>query len=158
MLGRGSMVSVAVPIADGAAGAVDEPDPVPMIELDGKRILVLDDDPDVVQATKALLARWGADVVGAHAADEALRLATTAGRRPDLVIVDYVLPDGETGTDVIRRLDDALGAPVPSIVISGDVSTRIHSEVRRANSVPLPQPVHPPKLRSLVHHLLVSGG
>ncbi len=157
-LGRGSMFSVAVPIADGPAEVEDELDPPPMIELDGKRILVLDDDPDVVQATKSLLARWGADVVGAHAADEALRLATMADRRPDLVIVDYVLPDGETGTDVIRRLDDALGAPVPSIVISGDVSARIHSEVRRANSVLLHKPVHPAKLRSLIHHLLVSAG
>ncbi len=157
-LGLGSMFSVVLPVEVGDGMVVDERDPLPMIELDGKRILVLDDDEGVVEAMMALLSRWGAAVIGAHTAAEALRLATAVDQRPDLVIVDYVLSDGETGTDVIRRLDQLVGFRVPRIVISGDVSTRIIAEVRSAGSVLLHKPVNPAKLRSLIHHLLLSGG
>ena len=128
--GLGSMFSVVLPVEAGDGMVVDERDPLPMIELDGKRILVLDDDEAVVDATMALLSRWGAEVTGALTADDALRSATAVDQRPDLVIVDYVLSDGETGTDVIRRLDETLGFSVPRIVISGDVSTRMITEVR----------------------------
>ncbi len=156
--GLGSMFSVVLPVEAGDGMVVDERDPLPMIELDGKRILVLDDDEAVVDATMALLSRWGAEVTGALTADDALRSATAVDQRPDLVIVDYVLSDGETGTDVIRRLDETLGFSVPRIVISGDVSTRMITEVRSAGSVLLHKPVNPAKLRSLIHHLLLSGG
>ena len=99
-LGLGSMFSVVLPVEVGDETMVDQRDPLPMIELNGKRILILDDDEGVVEATMSLLSRWGADVLGAHTADEALRLASAVDQRPDLVIVDYVLSDGETGTDM----------------------------------------------------------
>ena len=153
----GSMFSVVLPVEVDDGIVVDRRDPLPLIELDGKRILVLDDDEDVVEATMTLLSRWGAEVMGAHTADDAVRLATAVERTPDLVVVDYLLSGSETGIDVIRRLDEALELCVPRIVISGDVSTRIISEVRSAGSVLLHKPVNPAKLRSLIHHLLPSG-
>lgn len=153
---KGSMFSIVLPIDDPSGAPTDDLVSFPSIELDGKRILILDDDKEVVRATKSLLSRWGADVAGAHTSEEAFRLATADGERPDLVIVDYVLADGETGTDVIGRLDDALGARIPRIVISGDVSTRIHAEVRSTGAVLLHKPVDPAKLRSLIQHLLMS--
>ncbi len=152
------MFSVVLPVEVGDGTVVDERDPLPLIELDGKRILILDDDEGVVEATMSLLSRWGAEVLGANTADDALRLATAVDQGLDLVIVDYVLSDGETGTDVIRRLDQLVGFRVPRIVISGDVSTGIIAEVRSAGSVLLHKPVNPAKLRSLIHHLLLSGG
>ena len=75
-LGLGSMFSVVLPVEVGDETMVDQRDPLPMIELNGKRILILDDDEGVVEATMSLLSRWGADVLGAHTADEALRLAS----------------------------------------------------------------------------------
>jgi len=153
----GSMFSVVLPVEVDDRMVVELRDPLPLIELDGKRIMVLDDDEGVVEATLALLSRWGAKAMGAHTADDPVRLATVVEQTPDLVIVDYVLSDSETGIDVIRRLDEALGFSVPRIVISGDVSTRLITEVRSAGSVLLHKPVNPAKLRSLIHHLLPSG-
>ncbi len=154
----GSVFSVLLPIDTIDETTMDNVPPLPLFELDGKRILILDDDAEVVEATKTLLSRWGADAAGAHTSDEALHLATSGDRPPDLVIVDYVLADGETGTGVIRRIDEALGTRIPRIVISGDLSSDVHSEARRVGSVLLHKPVDPAKLRSLIHHLLVSAG
>ena len=75
-----------------------------------------------------------------------------------LHLLDYVLANGETGTGVIRQIDEALGTRIPRIVISGDLSSDVHSEARRIGSVLLHKPVNPAKLRSLIHHLLVSAG
>jgi signal transduction histidine kinase len=152
--GRGTLFSVSLPIESNAVAQVDQDDPLSLIELHDKKILVLDDDAAVVDATRTLLARWGAEVMEAYTADDAVEIATKPGRCPDLIIVDYLLNDGVTGTDVIRVLDEELGYAIPRIVISGEISARILNEVRNAGSRLLHKPVNPAKLRSLINHML----
>ena len=55
-----------------------------------KLVVVIEDDPLVLEATGGLLHSWGCDVVTAKSCDEALvNLAETeAGRRPDLIVSD----------------------------------------------------------------------
>ena len=67
-----------------------------------KLVVVIDDDPLILEATEGLLRSWGCSVVTAESCDEALvRLAETeAGRRPDLIVCDYRL---SRGTDRTRR-------------------------------------------------------
>jgi CheY-like chemotaxis protein len=76
-----------------------------------KLVVVIDDDPLVLEATGGLLRSWGCCVVTAESCDEALvRLAETeAGRRPDLIVCDYQLSRGLTGVDAIERLRSAFG-------------------------------------------------
>src|SRR5262249_42377992 len=70
-----------------------------------KLVVVIDDDPLILEATEGLLRSWGCAVVTAESCDEALvRLAETeAGRRPDLIVCDYRLSRGLTGVDAIER-------------------------------------------------------
>ena len=77
--------------------------------LVAKFVVVIDDDPLVLEATGGLLRSWGCCVVTAKSCDEALvRLAETeAGRRPDLIVCDYQLSRGLTGVDAIERLRSA---------------------------------------------------
>lgn len=56
-----------------------------------QNILVVDDDPDLLQAMSRLLTRAGYGVIEAGTATEALRLARE--QRPDLALLDLVLPD-----------------------------------------------------------------
>ena len=65
------------------------------------RILVVDDEPSIVDAVATALRYEGYDVDEATAGREAIRLVTE--REPDLIVLDWMLPDIE-GIEVGRRL------------------------------------------------------
>jgi CheY-like chemotaxis protein len=67
----------------------------------GWRILVVDDDEDTVTSTAVLLQLWGHEVVTAR--DGATALETAASWRPNVVMLDVVLPLA-SGYEVARRL------------------------------------------------------
>jgi two-component system KDP operon response regulator KdpE len=78
------------------------------------RLLVVDDDPQILRALRINLRARHYDVDVAVDGTDALRLA--AARNPDLVILDLGLPDMD-GVEVIRRLRGWTTTPV--IVVSG---------------------------------------
>jgi len=77
------------------------------------RILVVDDEPQILRALTTNLRGAGYDVATAGTVEEAL--AEAAIRPPDAVILDLLLPDGN-GTDVCREL--RRWSAVPVIVLS----------------------------------------
>jgi two-component system KDP operon response regulator KdpE len=79
----------------------------------GRRVLVVDDEQQILRALRTSLRAAGYEVDTADTAESAL--ATAALRPPEAVILDLVLPDG-TGTDVTRQLRSWSSAPV--IVLS----------------------------------------
>jgi two-component system KDP operon response regulator KdpE len=79
----------------------------------GPRVLVVDDEPQIVRALKVLLREAGYEAVPAETVSEALDLA--AVRPPDAAIVDLVLPDGD-GIDLTRSL--RAWSAMPIIVLS----------------------------------------
>ncbi|SNR99641.1 response regulator [Actinomadura mexicana] len=83
------------------------------------RVLVVDDDPQILRALRINLRARDYDVETAADGTAALRLAGTA--RPDLVILDLGLPDIE-GLDVIHGLRG--WTDVPIIVLSGRAGSR----------------------------------
>ena len=90
----------------------------------GKLIVVIDDDPLVLEATGGLLRTWGCLVVAATSYDVALRLLSELGRRPDLIVCDYRLAEGATGIEAIESLRSAF--EIPAFLISGDPSSPAH--------------------------------
>ena len=77
------------------------------------RVLVVDDEPQILRALRTSLRGAGYEVDTAATAEQALTAA--AVRPPEAVIVDLVLPDGR-GTDVVREL--RAWTTVPVIVLS----------------------------------------
>ena len=69
--------------------------------MTGARILVVDDQPNIVDLLATVLTFHGFAVDTAGTAAQAVEMA--AERRPDLVLLDVMLPDGD-GMDVCRRL------------------------------------------------------
>ena len=67
----------------------------------GNRILVVDDEPDILELTRFALSQEGFDVETAATGDEAL--AQLRRSRPDLVVLDLMLPD-RPGTEVCRTM------------------------------------------------------
>ncbi len=113
--------------------------------LAGRRIVVVDDDPAVVAAMRALFASWKATAVGGADASSALAaLAASDGSvcgEVDLIVADLRLADGKSGIDAIARLRSALGSATPAFVVSGDTSGAAQAEVRAAGVDLLVKPV-----------------
>jgi two-component system KDP operon response regulator KdpE len=77
--------------------------------LTGQRVLVVDDEPQILRGLTTMLRGAGYDVATATSASQAL--AEAAAHPPEAVILDLVLPDGR-GTDVTRELRAWSDAPV----------------------------------------------
>jgi two-component system KDP operon response regulator KdpE len=86
------------------------------------RILVVDDEPQILRALQTSLKGAGYDVDVASTAKEAL--TTAAVRRPDAVILDLVLPDGR-GTDVTRELRSWTSVPVILLSVVDDEEEKV---------------------------------
>lgn len=69
---------------------------------ESKRVLIVDDDPDIQQLIRLLLARIGVDATTAGSAMEAARILRTPPL-PDLMILDLMLPE-INGTDFLRQM------------------------------------------------------
>lgn len=86
------------------------------------RILVVDDDPTVSEVVTGYLERGGFTVERAADGPAALRAAAAA--RPDLVVLDVMLP-GMNGLEVCERLRARDPVPVVMLTARGDEDDRI---------------------------------
>ncbi|MCX5193265.1 response regulator transcription factor [Streptomyces sp. NBC_00249] len=92
------------------------------VEAPPARILVVDDDPTVSEVVTGYLRRAGFAVE--EAADGPAALAAAGRARPDLVVLDLMLP-GIDGLEVCRRLRAAGPVPVIMLTARGDEDDRI---------------------------------
>jgi len=84
-------------------------------DLQGKKILLIDDDPDALRLLEYAFSQAGAQVYAASNGQDGLRLLHFCAHRPHLIILDVMMPDLD-GWEVcqrIRRLSD-----VPIIFLS----------------------------------------
>ncbi|MDI9830506.1 response regulator transcription factor [Streptomyces sp. KAU_LT] len=88
----------------------------------GARVLVVDDDPTVAEIVSGYLDRAG--YVVDRAGDGPSALAAAAARRPDLVVLDLMLP-GMDGLEVCRRMRGQGPVPVIMLTARGDEDDRI---------------------------------
>ncbi len=107
-----------------------------------KLVVVIDDDPLVLEATVGLLRRWGCEVVAASSYADVLEPLSTMRRRPDLIICDYQLGNGDNGVEAIESLRSVF--EIPALLISGDADS---PEKRQEYSL-LHKPVDPLKFRN----------
>ena len=81
-----------------------------------KRILIIEDDPDVREHLELFLREEGYDAATAVDGPAALELATRRTIRPDLVLADYNLPqfDALRALQASKLLNESLGEYVPA--------------------------------------------
>lgn len=80
------------------------------------RILVADDDADILESTKLLLEMMGYDVEDVSRADEIYDRARAA--RPDLILQDFHMPGLDVGTLIGRLRDDPVTASTPVVLFT----------------------------------------
>ena len=119
------------------------------------RILVVDDDPDIVEATQLFLTREGHQVEGAYSREDGLRKVDSF--HPDLLILDVIMEQPDDGFTMAQELRRA-GNQIPILMLTSVESVSGLTFGRDAEMVPVDdfqtKPIEPAKLVEKVNHLL----
>jgi two-component system KDP operon response regulator KdpE len=92
------------------------------VSAERPRVLVVDDEPQIVRALKVILRDGGYEAMPAESLEEALDRASV--RPPDAAIVDLVLPDGD-GVELCRRLREWTQIPIIVLSAVGDEDAKV---------------------------------
>lgn len=156
--GEGTAFALALP-----AGAPERvlPDPAAARPaqpgaLDGRLVLIVDDEADVRDALEGMIDAWGGDAVAVASAAEAVATLVEIERLPDIVVSDWRLRGGETGADAIAAVRRHAGSELPAIVITGDVAALRLRAIADSGLVCLHKPCDPERLRRALLHALAS--
>jgi signal transduction histidine kinase len=125
------------------------------LDISGARVLVVDDDLLALNAVQSTLEGWGCVVAAAQSSDEALRILAH-DEQPQVLIVDYLLQNGDTGVNLLGRAKSCLGIQIPSIVLSGVSSRLLEREVEQCGYELLYKPTQPLRLRKVLAECLAA--
>jgi two-component system, sensor histidine kinase len=156
-VGHGTVFSLEVPVGR-APRTVDatarSPSKAPLgLTLEGRQIIVVEDEAAVREGLVVLLQAWGASVVSFDTVEavESWVGANTETPVPDLLLVDYRLPQGRTGLDALALLRARWPMrKLPAIVITGSSMGGHEDEALTHDYHLLIKPVLPNKLRAMI--------
>jgi CheY-like chemotaxis protein len=122
--------------------------------LESLRIVVVDDDPQIREIVGRCLILFGASVILCE--DAAAAVTTIKQTRPDVVLVDLIMPDrdGLYLLHQIRSWGTADGGDVPAVVITGLGDPSLEKELREAGFGYLAKPFAPIKLFNSITEVL----
>jgi PAS domain S-box-containing protein len=154
-LGRGSVFSLSIPLCGEQehvelAAAMNRPD-VPGADkalVQGKRVVVLEDDALVANGLADLLQGLGAEAMLYSDAESALRQHST--RDADYCIVDYALNGKLNGIDFLNTLQQGRPQRLRAVVITGETSSAF---ISRTKDTPWPILHKPVNLGQLLDSL-----
>ena len=117
----------------------------PQVDLSGCRVYLVDDETDVLNSTRYLLAGWGmrVELADSAAGVEALFAANDA---PEILITDLRLRGHENGATIAERMRSRYGE-FPIIVITGEVSAAATQQVEAMQATLLYKPLTAEALR-----------
>jgi CheY-like chemotaxis protein len=123
-------------------------------ELDGLRVLVVDDEEDTRVLLRMVLERCGASVTAVSSAQEAL--AALKQSRPDVLVSDLGMPeeDGYSLIKKVRALSAEDGGQTPAAALTA--YARVEDRLKVLNSgfqIHIPKPVEPIELVTVVANL-----
>ncbi len=156
--GKGSVFAVELPAALDAARTADAEPRVRVDEASvavGARILLVEDETGVRNAMRTLLRMEGYEIIAAATAEEA-QIELQDGANFDLLITDYHLEPGRTGTEVIASAREKLGGQFKAILVTGDTSSAIR-ELRSDDCLRITsKPINSRELLELIRTMLAK--
>ena len=152
-VGSGSTFSITVPLSKAKI-----PEPVEreaegnQVVTKGGAILLIDDDPAVLESSQMLLSmEQGFEITTASSPPEAY--AVLDHHIPDLIVTDFHLSHDESGIDIIRTARARAGHMIPAILVTGDTSPST-GECQIENMQCMTKPIDVEKLVSEIRRLL----
>jgi signal transduction histidine kinase/ActR/RegA family two-component response regulator len=153
--GQGATFVVRLPLMPTPLKAnQDEPSPEQSLDLNGIKILVVDDETDTRELLVFLLEEQGAQVTAATSAHEALLVLTQA--KPDVLLSDIGMPDmdGYMLIQQVRTLAPEQGGQIPAIALTAYAGETNQQQVIAAGfQQHISKPIEPEVLVSAIAHL-----
>ncbi len=120
-----------------------------------KKILIVEDDSDLVYVLQRLVGLLGYDTIVAKTGKEAVKIATS--KLPDLIILDIMIPelDGFQVARKIRQNQETQGIPIVAVTALTAYKDKQKCFQSGCNEY-IPKPLIPTKLASCVEKLLNS--
>lgn len=154
-LGAGSCFSVTVDIAENNTENNQEESFMNIMNLSGTNILLVEDDMDVLKATKQLLESWGCKVKTARNKDEVMNfIKENPYDNPDIILADNRLPGDASGIDITYLIQEKLQASIPCVIMTGDVERNHVQSIIDQGFPVLLKPIQPAKFRAMLSHLI----
>ncbi|HSU44263.1 MAG TPA: NahK/ErcS family hybrid sensor histidine kinase/response regulator [Casimicrobiaceae bacterium] len=155
--GHGSVFAITVPLGErlrtGPAAATRSHDPDRVF---GAVVMCVENEVAVLGGIRALLSRWGCEVVTARTRAAALE-AIHFGAAPDLLLVDYHLDADVTGVELAGELASKLPGAVPCIIMTADQTQQSKRDAAAHGFQILHKPLKPAALRAMLNRMLAVG-
>lgn len=156
VLGEGSVFSVRVARAhlQLQAAPSDAPAPADWGKLLNARILVVDDDAEVLKSVCAILKQFGCEAIGASSRAEAMQKVIVLDRAPDVLLCDYRLSEESTGIEVIDEVREEFAQDIPALLITGDTHRQFFAQQELTDITVLYKPLQAQTLRTALARII----
>jgi len=157
-VGRGSVFSIIVPRGPDALAA-DLPANTPRsVRFDSPlAVLVIDDDPLVLQSTVAVMGDWSVNVATASNLEQARHVMLNLRQGAVLVLCDLWLSEHVNGIEVLCALKTQWPGDFYGVVVTGDARTETLQMIEKAGYPVLNKPVSAARLRATYTHFLAKS-
>ncbi len=125
-------------------------------DMQGKSVLVIDDEESVRVAMDSVLADWGCITYTAESGVAGIAVIENREVVPDIIIADYRLRNNETGVAAVHAVQARLDVEIPAIIITGDTAPERIKEASDSGFLLIHKPVKPAELRMKISSLLRS--
>ncbi len=154
-LGQGSVFTVEVPLDRVTAVGPNAPE-----RLDGTGVfaVLIDDNPVILMGLRAILEQWDYTLLTAESCEEAMTELARDARAPDVIVADYRLREGRTGTQAIHTIRARFGAQIPAVMLTGENSPECVLDSTTEGFTILHKPVEPERLRRTLAEAVRAAG
>jgi len=152
--GRGSVFSVAAALVAAPAAEPTSLQQPAAREHPPGRVLMVEDEPELCELLAAMLAAEGHEVLVATTVEEARRLAADRSEPPDVLLSDYDLRGDVDGLKLAAELAAARGIALPTVILTGDITTATLRAIAAAPVVRLAKPATAEALAAAIASLL----
>ncbi len=154
--GKGSQFGITVPFGDKCK-VVAQAKPIGQqtgtSNLTGLKVLCIDNEVPILLGMEKLLDGWGCQVITATNVAQALKQLVAADLEPDVVLADYHLDQGQTGSAAIARIRQVYQREIAAICITADRTEEVAGAVAETGALLLNKPLKPAALRASLNRL-----
>jgi two-component system, cell cycle sensor histidine kinase and response regulator CckA len=155
-VGKGTSFNVYLPAAEASAAAVASTTLSPELWGKGETVMIVDDEPAIIEVTRGILAHYGYKVITAGHGADALALHAQCREKVRVVLMDMMMPvmDGPSAIRELRNRQSDLKVIAISGLMQGDL---IRDRLGDPGIPFLPKPFTTEKLLESIRNLICSA-
>ncbi len=155
-LGKGTCFSITLPVVAERYVATSDSlhQARQSYHLTGICVVVIDDDPLMLECMNEMIHRWGCTVVACANSNQALGKLSIEALSPDIIICDVHLANESLGVDAIASIRKVHGQSVTACLITGDTTEPCRQDAIERGLYLMRKPLAAMTLRTVMNRLL----